>query len=156
MKIYLIAIGDRMPSWVMQGYQEYAKRLPPECALQLIEVGLGKRVKNTNVERAMQDEGERMLAAIPRGCRRIALDVQGRQWSTPELAQQMEHWMQGGCDVALLVGGPDGLASTCVAQADGVWSLSPLTLPHPLVRIVLAEQLYRVWSILKGHPYHRG
>lgn len=156
MKIYLIAVGDRMPSWVTQGYQEYAKRLPPECSLHLIETGLGKRGKNTNIERAVQDEGERMLAAIPRGCRNIALDVQGRQWNTSELAQHMEGWMQGGRDVALLVGGPDGLASACLAQAEGRWSLSSLTLPHPLVRIVLAEQLYRAWSILKGHPYHRG
>lgn len=155
MKIHLIAVGERMPSWVAQGYQEYAKRLPPECSLHLVEIGLGKRGKNTNIERAIQDEGERMRAAIPRGCRSIALDVQGRLWSTPELARQMEYWMQGGCDVALLVGGPDGLAPECMAQADGMWSLSPLTLPHPLVRIVLAEQLYRAWSVLKGHPYHR-
>lgn len=156
MKIYLIAVGDRMPDWVTQGYQEYAKRLPPECALHLVEIETGKRGKNADIERAIRNEGERMLAALPRGCRVIALDVQGRQWGTPELAQRMEGWMQGGGDVALLVGGPDGLASACLERADGLWSLSPLTLPHPLVRIVLAEQLYRAWSILKGHPYHRG
>lgn len=102
MKIYLVAIGERLPPWVVQGYQEYAKRLPLECALQLVEIGLGKRGKNANVERAIHEEGERMLAAIPKGCRVIALDVQGRQWNTPELAQHMESWMQGGCDVALL------------------------------------------------------
>lgn len=156
MKIYLVAIGERLPPWVVQGYQEYAKRLPLECALQLVEIGLGKRGKNANVERAIHEEGERMLAAIPKGCRVIALDVQGRQWNTPELAQHMESWMQGGCDVALLVGGPDGLAPACRTHAQWMWSLSSLTLPHPLVRIVLAEQLYRAWSILKGHPYHRG
>jgi 23S rRNA (pseudouridine1915-N3)-methyltransferase len=156
MKIYLISAGGRMPPWVIQGYQEYAKRLPLECALHLVEIGLGNRGKNANVERAMREEGEQMLAAIPKGCQVIALDVQGRQWSTVEVARQMESWMRDGGDVALLVGGPDGLAPACLAHAQAMWSLSPLTLPHPLVRIVLAEQLYRAWSILKGHPYHRG
>lgn len=156
MKIHLISAGGRMPPWVIQGYQEYAKRLPPECALHLVEVGLGNRGKNANVERAMREEGEQMLAAIPKGCQVIALDVQGRQWNTVEVARQMENWMRGGSDVALLVGGPDGLAPACLAHAQAMWSLSSLTLPHPLVRIVLAEQLYRAWSILKGHPYHRG
>jgi 23S rRNA (pseudouridine1915-N3)-methyltransferase len=156
MKIYMIAVGERMPPWVTQGYQEYAKRLPAECALHLIEIAAGKRGKNANIERAMHEESERTLAAIPKGCRSIALDVQGPSWDTPALAQQMQGWMQGGCDVALLIGGPDGLAPMCLAQASARWSLSALTLPHPLVRIVLAEQLYRAWSILKGHPYHRG
>lgn len=155
MRIYLIAVGDRMPGWVQEGYHEYAKRLPPECGLHLIEIPPGRRGKGVDVERTVHDEGERMLAAIPRGCRVFALDVPGRQWSTEDLSQKLADWMQGGCDVALLVGGPEGLSAACRQRAEGLWSLSLLTLPHPVVRIVLAEQLYRAWSILKNHPYHR-
>lgn len=153
MRILLIATGERMPGWVQQGYQEYAKRLPPECGLHLTEITRGK---GASVARAIHDEGERMVAAIPRGSRVIALEVDGRPWRTEELAQRLEEWMRSGGDIALLVGGPDGLSPACRARANEQWSLSPLTLPHPLVRIVLAEQLYRAWSILKGHPYHRG
>ncbi|MDX1252347.1 MAG: 23S rRNA (pseudouridine(1915)-N(3))-methyltransferase RlmH [Gammaproteobacteria bacterium] len=156
MRIHLIAVGERMPGWVQQGYQEYAKRLPPECGLHLAEIAPGKRGKGASVARAVHDEGERMLAAIPRGSKVVALEVDGRPWRTGELAQRLEEWMRSGSDIALLVGGPDGLSPACRARANEQWSLSPLTLPHPLVRIVLAEQLYRAWSILKGHPYHRG
>ena len=96
-----------------------------------------------------------MLAAIPKGCLVIALDVKGKTWSTDELSTQLDNWMAGGQDVALLVGGPEGLATSCLEAARVRWSLSPLTLPHPLVRVVVAEQLYRAWSILRNHPYHR-
>ena len=96
-----------------------------------------------------------MLAAIPKGAYVIAMEVGGKNWSTEQLSQQLDNWLHGGCDVALLVGGPEGLAPACRARADQLWSLSPLTFPHPLVRVVLAEQLYRAWSLLKGHPYHR-
>lgn len=144
-----------MPGWVQQGFDEYAKRLPRECALRLVEIAPGRRGKNADIARAIRDEGKRMLAAIPRGARVIALEVDGRQWSTGRLSQQLEGWMAGGQDIALLVGGPEGLSDEARAAAAQLWSLSPLTLPHPLVRVILAEQLYRAWSILRNHPYHR-
>ncbi|HWQ94784.1 MAG TPA: 23S rRNA (pseudouridine(1915)-N(3))-methyltransferase RlmH [Gammaproteobacteria bacterium] len=155
MRIHLIAVGERMPDWVKSGYDEYAKRLPRECHLQLLEIPAGKRGKGANLARAIREEGERMLAALPKEAHVIALDMRGNQWDTPQLAQQLKDWLQDGHDVALLTGGPDGLAESCLKRADRLWSLSKLTLPHPLVRIVVAEQVYRAWSLLKGHPYHR-
>ena len=155
MRIHLIAVGNRMDAWVEQGYEEFAKRLPIDCVLQLVEIPALKRGKNADIARITRDEGHKMLAAIPKGAKVIALDVQGRQNTTQELAAVLAEWMQSGQDVALLVGGPEGLAPECLARAEEKWSLSKLTLPHPLVRIVVAEQLYRAWSILKNHPYHR-
>jgi 23S rRNA (pseudouridine1915-N3)-methyltransferase len=155
LKIHLIAVGERMPGWVEAGFGEYAKRLPPECALRLVEISPGKRTKNSDIPRLRAQEGERILAAIPKGALAVALEVKGRPWTTEDLAARLGEWLQGGRDVALLVGGPDGLDEACRARADLQWSLSPLTLPHPLVRVVLAEQVYRAWTLLKGHPYHR-
>lgn len=155
MQLHLIAVGQRMPGWVEQGYGEYAKRLPAECSLRLHEIPAGKRGKNANIARLTRQEGEKMTAAIPRGARVVALEVEGKAWSTEKLSARLESWMGEGRDVALLVGGPEGIEPGLSARADERWSLSPLTLPHPLVRIVLAEQLYRAWSIIKGHPYHR-
>lgn len=155
MHIHLIAVGQRMPAWVDTAYQEYAKRLPRECALKLVEIAPGKRGRNADVARTLRDEGERMLAAIPRDCHVVALEVGGRSWSTAQLAAQLEDWMGSGRDVALLVGGPEGMDEACRARADRLWSLSALTLPHPLVRVILAETLYRAWSVMAGHPYHR-
>jgi len=155
MQLHLLAVGGRMPAWVEQGYAEYAKRLPAECGLVLQEIAAGKRGKNADIARLTRQEGEKMAAAIPKGARVVALEVKGKAWSTEQLAQRLEAWMGDGRDVALLVGGPEGLEPSLSAAADERWSLSPLTLPHPLVRIVVAEQLYRAWSIIKGHPYHR-
>jgi len=155
MNIHLIAVGDRMPRWVQEGFDEYAKRLPPECALRLVEIPAGRRGKNADLVRIMRDEAQRLLAAIPKGAEVVALEVGGRRWSTEQLAARLGDWMGSGRDLALLVGGPDGLTDEVRAAAGQLWSLSPLTLPHPLVRVVLAEQLYRAWSILRGHPYHR-
>ncbi len=156
MRIRLIAVGTRMPAWVQQGYDDYARRLPRDCAVELVELPLGPRSgKNPDIARAMAREGEAMLAAIGSGDRVIALDVKGRPWSTPELAQQMADWRMAGRDYSLLIGGPDGLAPACLERADGRWSLSSLTLPHPLVRLLVIEQLYRAWSILANHPYHK-
>jgi 23S rRNA (pseudouridine1915-N3)-methyltransferase len=154
-RIHLIAVGQRMPEWVESGYREFAKRLAGECSLELVELAPGKRGKGMDLARAMRDEAKRMLEAIPKGALVIALDQRGREWDTPELAQQLEDWLQQGRDVALLVGGPEGLGEECLAQAERKWSLSRLTLPHPMVRVVVAEQIYRAWSILKHHPYHR-
>lgn len=144
-----------MPGWVQQGYEEYAKRLPRECELVLKEVAPGKRGKNSDIARIVKEEGERMLAAIPAGCHIVALDLEGKQWTTPELAKSMQRWLDGGQSVSLLVGGPEGLADSAKNLAHETWSLSKLTFPHPLVRVVLAEQLYRAWSLLNNHPYHR-
>lgn len=156
MRIHLLSVGRRMPDWVGAAYREYAKRLPVECGLHLVEIDPGHRGKGAHYEVARREEGERMLAALPKAVRVIALDVRGRAWSTEQLAGELADWMAGGRDLALLVGGPEGLADPCLRRADALWSLSPLTFPHPLVRVILAEQLYRAWSILRGHPYHRG
>lgn len=155
MKIKLLAVGNKMPPWVTAGYQEYAKRLPAYMQLQLQELPLGFRGASADPAMAMQQEGDAMLAAIAQDDRVVALDVKGKAWSTEELAKQCADWQMGGRNVSLLVGGPNGLASSCLQRADQKWSLSPLTLPHPLVRVLLAEQLYRAWSILNNHPYHK-
>lgn len=155
MNIHLIAVGTRMPAWIQAGYEEYAKRLTLDCRLKLIEITAGKRTKNSDVARILQEEGERTLAHIPSNSLVIALDIKGQNWDTPTLAQQLNKWQHDGRDVSLLIGGPEGLAANCLAKAEKKWSLSALTFPHPLVRIIVAEQLYRAWSLLKGHPYHR-
>lgn len=144
-----------MPAWVQAGYREYATRLPRECALNLIEIPAGKRSPNADLTRLIRAEGERLQAAVPSGSRIIALDERGREWNTAELADQLTGWLREGRDLSLLVGGPDGLDAPCRDRAEQLWSLSRLTLPHPLVRIVVAEQLYRAWSLLHHHPYHR-
>ncbi len=155
MKIHLLAVGARMPGWVKAGYAEYAGRLPRECALNLVEIPAGKRGSNADVARAVRAEGERLLAAIPAGSCPVALDERGQEWSTAQLAERLAGWLRDGRDLSLLVGGPDGLDSPCRARAEWLWSLSRLTLPHPLVRVLVAEQLYRAWSLLHNHPYHR-
>lgn len=155
MRIHLIAVGQRMPDWVTTAYQDFAKRLPGEYRINLVELAAGKRGKNADLARAIADEGKRMLEALPRDCLVIALDEHGHNWSSKDLATQLSDWSQGGRDVALLVGGADGLAPEVKQRADITWSLSKLTLPHALVRVVLAEQLYRAWSLMNNHPYHR-
>lgn len=144
-----------MPDWVQSGYREYATRLPRECTLNLIEIPAGKRYTHADFPRILRVEGERLLAAVPSGSRIIALDERGREWNTVELADQLTGWLREGRDLSLLVGGPDGLDTPCRDRAEQLWSLSRLTFPHPLVRIVVAEQLYRAWSLLHHHPYHR-
>ncbi len=155
MRISLISVGSRMPAWVEQGFQEYAKRLPRENALDLIEVPAFKRTKNTLKEVALRSEGEKILAAVAKHGRVIVLDERGKAWSTFQLAENMKVWAHSGDDVALVVGGADGLSQAVKAKANQVWSLSPLTLPHPLVRVIIAEQIYRAWSVMVNHPYHR-
>jgi 23S rRNA (pseudouridine1915-N3)-methyltransferase len=155
-RIHIVAVGTRMPGWVQAGYEDYAKRLPAQARLHLIEVPAMKRGKNADIVRLLRDEGERVRAATPAGCKVIALERTGRARSTEDLADAMRAWQRDGRDVALLIGGPEGLDPTCLSAADQLWSLSALTLPHPLVRVVLAEQLYRAWSLLHNLPYHRG
>ncbi len=155
MRIHLISVGGRMPAWVDDGYAEYARRMPPECRLELHPVNARRRGKNADLERIRRDEGRRMLAAVPRGARVIALEPAGREWSTEDLAARLGDWLLDGRDLALLVGGPEGLSGECRQAAEQRWSLSRLTFPHPLVRVIVAEQLYRAWSLHAGHPYHR-
>lgn len=155
MRISLIAVGTRMPAWIEAGVDEYRKRLPPELALDIREIALAKRGKNTDLARAIQQEGSAMLAAIPPRDRVVALEVGGRSLSTGQLAEQLREWQMSGDNISLLVGGPDGLAAECLQRAATRWSLSALTLPHPLVRVLVAEQLYRAWTINSHHPYHR-
>lgn len=144
-----------MPAWVEDGYADYAKRLSGEITLDLIEIPAGKRGKNADVVRITDKEGEAMLAAIPNGDRVVALDVLGKSFGTEQLAATLEDWLPQGRHMSLLIGGPEGLAPAALARAEEKWSLSKLTLPHPLVRVLVAEQLYRAWTLLKGHPYHR-
>lgn len=155
MQIHLIAVGERMPAWVEAGYGEYAKRMPRECRLVLREMPAGRRAKGADLKRLIEQEGARQLAAIPTGCRVVALDRGGRQMDTEQLATELKKRLAGGQDLALLIGGPEGLAPGCLKRADETWSLSKLTLAHPVVRVVVAEQIYRAWSIIKGLPYHR-
>ncbi|HYA37145.1 MAG TPA: 23S rRNA (pseudouridine(1915)-N(3))-methyltransferase RlmH [Candidatus Methylomirabilis sp.] len=155
MQIHVIAIGERMPAWVEAGYREYAKRLPRECRLILHEVPAGRRTKGADLRRLIEQEGQRQLAAVPAGARVMVLDRSGKQMDTEALAAEMKRRMTGGENLALLIGGPEGLSPACLERADEHWALSKLTLAHPLVRVVLAEQLYRAWSIINNLPYHR-
>ena len=155
MKLQLVAVGTKMPDWVQTGFTEYLRRFPKDMPLELVEVSAGKRGKNADIKRILEKEGEAMLAATGKGNRIVTLDIPGQPWETPQLAQQLERWNQDGRDVSLLIGGPEGLSPACKAAAEQSWSLSALTLPHPLVRVLVAESLYRAWSITANHPYHR-
>lgn len=155
MLIRLLAVGTRMPAWVEAGVAEYRKRLPSEIQFEVREINLAQRGKNADIARALQQEGEAMSAAIGARDFVIALDVKGKSIATEQFAVELAKWQQHGDPVSILVGGPDGLAASCLERAQQRWSLSALTLPHPIVRVVFAEQLYRAWSINNNHPYHR-
>ncbi len=155
MKLKVLAVGQKMPAWVNEGVEEYAKRLPGDFRLLIEEVAPGPRYAGADAARAITKESQALLGRIRPQDHVVALDVQGKSWSSEKLAQRAQDWRMLGQDVVLLIGGPDGLSAECLARANERWSLSPLTLPHPLVRIVLAEQLYRAWTLMSGHPYHR-
>jgi 23S rRNA (pseudouridine1915-N3)-methyltransferase len=159
LKLLLITVGHRMPAWVNAGFQEYARRMPPEALLKLAEVRPEPRSDANRgartVERLTEAEGRRIDSAIPQHMLRVALDERGAAWSTRELARLLARWRMESEDVAFIVGGADGLHDGIRRRADFLWSLSSLTLPHGLVRVIVAEQLYRAQSILKSHPYHR-
>jgi len=155
MKIHLIAIGKKMPDWINSGYTEFSKRMPPELQINLIEITPSIRNKTTPIEKNIKEEGERIKSAIPTNSILIVLDEKGKNFSSIDLSRKMENWLPMGQDIALIIGGADGIDPEIKQQADEKWSLSSFTLPHALVRVVVAEQLYRAWSILKGHPYHR-
>lgn len=155
MRLTVHTVGGKMPAWVSAGVEDYTRRLPPEFKLSWREIPLAPRSKGQSADKLREREGEQLLKALPSRDRVIALDVRGRSWSTPELAQQLRDWQMAGDAVSLLIGGPDGLSPACLQRAERRWSLSDLTLPHPLVRVILAEQLYRAWTITVNHPYHR-
>lgn len=155
MNLQLVAVGTKMPSWVQSGFNEYQRRFPKDFSLGLTEISAGKRGKNADIKRILQQEGEKTLAAIPKGNRIVTLEVTGKPWTTEQLAKYLESWQMDGRNISLLIGGPEGLAPSCIDASEQKWSLSALTLPHPLVRIVVAESLYRAWSINNNHPYHR-
>lgn len=154
MKLRLLAIGQRAPAWVQAGFDEFATRLPRELKLELVELPLGSKSRGADVARAQALEGEKLLDRSA-GSHRVVLDERGSAWTSQVLSENLGQWMQAGRDVAFLVGGPDGHADPVRNSADQRWSLSRLTLPHALVRVVLAEQIYRAWTLLNNHPYHR-
>jgi 23S rRNA (pseudouridine1915-N3)-methyltransferase len=155
MKCRLIAAGTRLPEWVNTGFREYQKRLRNPLALELLEIPVATRRAGENPQRAVLREGTDMLAALGRDDHVVALDIGGKSMSTEQVSVWLAGRMREGRPLALLIGGPDGLAPSCRDRADQSWSLSPLTLPHALARVVVAEQLYRAMSLLAGHPYHR-
>lgn len=155
MKINLICVGKKMPAWVNQGYEEYAKRLNKDCQLNLIEVDAAKRSKTASPKKYKSEEAKKIRSVLPKGSYLVSLDVQGKQPSTEKLAEKIDQWMHLGRDVSILIGGPDGIDDELLSESNEKISLSHLTFPHPLVRIVLSEQIYRAWSLLNNHPYHR-
>jgi 23S rRNA (pseudouridine1915-N3)-methyltransferase len=155
MKITLVAVGTQMPSWITAGFTEYANRLKQDVKLDLIEIPAGIRGKNCDTVRILQEEGKRLLNVIPKNTYIVGLDVLGKAVSTPELAVTLQKWLTLGQDIAILIGGPEGFCPDVKLKFKAMISLSNLTFPHPLVRIILSEQIYRAWSILQNHPYHR-
>lgn len=155
MQLVIAAVGHKMPGWIEAGFAEYAKRMPPECRVVLKEIKPADRGGGKTAETVMAVERVRIEAAIPKGSRIIALDERGRDLTTAQLAQQLTQWQQEGRDVTFVIGGADGLDAGFKRSADQLIRLSSLTLPHGMVRVLLAEQLYRAWSITQNHPYHR-
>lgn len=155
MKINLIAVGNKMPDWVELASNDYAKRLPAEIKINSILLPLIKRGKNPDIPRIIRDESRKILASLPKESLLVVLDVVGKSVTTMQLSSILEKWLQQGQDVSIVIGGPDGVSEELLAKASLKLSLSALTFPHPLVRIILLEQIYRAWSILNNHPYHR-
>jgi 23S rRNA (pseudouridine1915-N3)-methyltransferase len=154
-KVRILSVGTKMPAWVQEGIAEYQKRLVADLDFSLIEIPMAKRTKNSNSDQCRKKESDALLASIRSGDYVVALDVSGKSFSTEDLAGKIVDFRQRGENLSLLIGGPDGLGAECLTRASERWSLSALTFPHPLVRVVIIEQFYRAISIIKGHPYHR-
>ena len=155
MQLVIAAVGHKMPDWIATGFGEYAKRMPPELRIVLKEIKPVDRSGSRTAETVMEQERSRIEAAIPKGARIIALDEHGRDWTTMQLSQNLMSWQQDGRDVTFVIGGADGLDAGFKTGADQLIRISSMTLPHGMVRVILAEQLYRAWSITQNHPYHR-
>ncbi|SMG01210.1 23S rRNA (pseudouridine(1915)-N(3))-methyltransferase RlmH [Burkholderia singularis] len=155
MKLHIVAVGHKMPDWIAAGFDEYAKRMPPELRIELREVKPELRSGTRSADSVMAAEKQRIDAALPKNARVVALDERGRDWTTMQLAQALPAWQQDGRDVAFVIGGADGLDAQLKSRAELLLRVSSLTLPHGMVRVLLAEQLYRAWSITQNHPYHR-
>ncbi len=155
MKFLILAVGNKMPGWIETGFIEYAKRMPHEASIELLEIKPEKRGGGKKVEQLLTAEGTRILTALPPKCRTVAMDERGKQWTTVKLAESISGWMKDGGDTAFIIGGADGLDTNIKNSANELLALSALTLPHGLARVLLAEQLYRAVSIIKQHPYHR-
>jgi len=155
MQLLVAAVGQRMPAWVNEAWHTYTRRMPTGIRPGLREIPLARRGRNADTRRLKLKESQTLQAAMPKRARVIAMDIKGRQWSTQELAQQFGVWMADGRDLGIMIGGPDGIDKTVLDKTDICWSLGPPTFPHPLVRVMLAEQLYRAWTITQNHPYHR-
>jgi len=155
MKLLIVSVGHKMPDWITAGFNEYAKRMPREARIELLEIKPEPRSTGKNTAQIMEAEAQRILAALPQNCLRIVLDERGAQPTTRQLAAQMQDWMRAGRDVAFIIGGADGLHESVKRAAQQMMALSSLTLPHAMVRVLLAEQLYRVHSMMHNHPYHR-
>jgi 23S rRNA (pseudouridine1915-N3)-methyltransferase len=154
-KINLIAIGNKMPHWVDIASNDFIKRLPAEIKINPILLPLIKRGKNPDIPRIIRDESRKLLIAVPKDSLLVVLDVLGKPVTTMNFSSMLDTWMQQGQDISIVIGGPDGVSNELLSQARQKISLSTLTFPHPLVRVILLEQIYRAWSILNNHPYHR-
>lgn len=155
MKLFILAVGNKMPEWITQGFNEYTKRMPREATISLIEIKPEPRTTGKSVPQIMEAEAQRIDAALPKDVTRIVLDERGAHSTTKQMAQKMHDWLGGGRDVAFIIGGADGLHESVRGSAHQLLALSALTLPHGMVRVLLAEQLYRAYSLLHNHPYHR-
>ena len=155
MKLIIVSVGHKMPDWITAGFNEYAKRMPREMKIEMLEIKPEPRTTGKTVAQIMEAEAQRILAVLPQSCLRIALDEHGAQLTTRQLAGQMQDWMRAGSDAAFIIGGADGLHVSVKQAAQQLLALSALTLPHGIVRVLLAEQLYRAHSLMHNHPYHR-
>jgi len=155
MKLIVVSVGNKMPGWVTTGFNDYVKRMPREARIELLEIKPESRNTGKTVQQIMAAEAQRILSALPQNCLSIALDENGTPSTTLQLTNQMKNWMRTGCNVAFIIGGADGLHASVKQAAKQQLSLSSLTLPHAMVRILLAEQLYRAHSMMHNHPYHR-
>jgi len=155
MKLLILAVGHKMPAWITEGYNEYTKRMPREAKIELVEIKPEPRTTGKTVAQIMEAEAQRIQAALPKDVLRIVLDERGKHWTTRQLTEQMKDWLSGGRDVAFIIGGADGLHESVRSSANQLLALSAMVLPHGMVRVLLAEQLYRAHSLMHNHPYHR-
>lgn len=155
MHIRLIAVGDRQPDWVDEAFRIYSERYPPQWKFRMDVVATSRRSRGADASRAVESEGESILGKLAEGEQAVLLDEKGRQLTSRMLAERLSAWQSDGRDLAFIIGGPDGVSHACRRRAEFTWSLSDLTLPHGLARVMFAEQMYRAWSLVSGHPYHR-